>query len=209
MQLTKYGHACVRLTDGDSALVIDPGTYTEAAALTGATAVLVSHEHADHADLDQLAAACANDAALTVHGPAAWAESARARLGDAVVGVAVGDRFSAAGFDVRAVGGLHAEIIDGLPGCPNLGYLVDGVYHPGDSLFVPDEEVETLLVPSSGPWLKHREAIEFLRAIRPARAFPIHDALLSDLGLANIDAWLEGEGGADYARIPRGGSVTL
>jgi hypothetical protein len=62
---------------------------------------------------------------------------------------------------------------------------------------------------SSGPWLKHREAIEMLRSIRPARAFPIHDALLSDLGMANIDAWLEDEGGAEYARIPRGESVDL
>ncbi len=76
-------------------------------------------------------------------------------------------------------------------------------------MFVPDEPVETLLVPSSGPWLKHREAIEMLRAIRPARAFPIHDALLSELGLKNIDAWLEGEGGATYVRIPLGESVEL
>lgn len=36
--------------------------------------------------------------------------------------------------------------------------------------------------------------------MRPARAFPIHDALLSDLGLANFDGWMDEE--ADYARIP-------
>jgi L-ascorbate metabolism protein UlaG (beta-lactamase superfamily) len=209
MRLTKYGHACVRLEDADRVLVIDPGVYTEAEALAGATAVLVSHEHADHADVDQLEAACRSNPALTVHGPAAWAESVTARLGDGVVGVEAGDAFTAAGFGVKAVGGQHAEIIDGLPGCANLGYVVDGIYHPGDALFVPDEEVETLLIPSSGPWLKHREAIEFARAVKPARAFPIHDALLSDLGLANIDAWLEEKSGTEYTRIPLGGSVEL
>jgi L-ascorbate metabolism protein UlaG (beta-lactamase superfamily) len=209
MRLTKLGHACVRVEDGDRVLVIDPGTYTEPEALHGATAVLVTHEHADHVDLDRLESACTADPALTVHGPSAWAAGVAGRLGDGVAGVDPGDTFTAAGFGVRALGGQHAEIIDGLPGCANLAYLVDGLYHPGDSLFVPDEQVDTLLVPVSGPWLKHREAIEFMRAIRAPRAFPIHDAMLSDLGLANVDAWLEGQGDSEYARIPRGESVDL
>jgi L-ascorbate metabolism protein UlaG (beta-lactamase superfamily) len=209
MQLRKFGHACVRLEDGDRALAIDPGTYSEAAALDGATAVLVTHEHEDHADLDLLQAALRDNPALTIHGPTTWAQAAAARLGDVVVGVDVGDAFTAGGFGVQAVGGMHAEIIDGLPDCPNLGYVVDGIYHPGDSLFVPDEEIHAVLVPVSGPWIKHREAIEFLRAIRPARAFPIHDAMLSERGLANVDAWLEGQGGAAYERIPLGGSVSV
>jgi L-ascorbate metabolism protein UlaG (beta-lactamase superfamily) len=208
MRLTKYGHACVRLDDGDRALVIDPGTYSEAEALTGATAVLVTHEHADHADLDQLEAACAADPALTVHGPTAWAHRVRPRLGDGVVGVDAGDTFTSAGFDVAAVGGQHAEIIDGLPGCPNLGYVVEGIYHPGDSYFRPSEPVEILLLPASGPWTRHREAIELTRAIAPRRTFPIHDAMSSELGHRNFDAWL-GEQDTDYARIPLGGSIEL
>jgi len=208
MRLTKFGHACVRIDEGDRRLVIDPGTYTEAEALTGADAVLVTHEHGDHADVDQLAQACRSNPRLTVHGPAAWAESVRSRLGDGVVGVREGDTFEAAGFGVAAVGGQHAEIIDGLPGCPNLGYVVEGVYHPGDSYFVPQQGVAALLVPASGPWARHREGIEFVRAISPARAFPIHDALLSELGCRNFDAWLDEEA-PDYERIPLGQSVDL
>jgi L-ascorbate metabolism protein UlaG (beta-lactamase superfamily) len=208
MRLTKFGHACVRLEDGDRRLVIDPGTYTEPEALAGADAVLVTHEHADHADTDKLEAACAANPGLTVHGPSSWADSVRDRLGDAVSGVSAGEDFTAAGFTVRAVGGKHAEIIDGLPGCPNLGYVVAGIYHPGDSYFVPAEPVEVLLVPASGPWTRHRDGIEFLRAIGPSRAFPVHDALYSELGCRNFDAWLDGEA-PDYARIPLGGSVDL
>lgn len=208
MRLTKFGHACVRLEHDDRRLVIDPGTYTEPDALAGADTVLVTHEHADHADVDQLEAACAANPELTVHGPTAWAETVRGRLGGGVVGVREGEAFTAAGFSVRAVGGRHAEIIDGLPGCPNLGYVVEGVYHPGDSYFVPSEPVDTLLVPAAGPWARHREGIEFLRAIAPARAFPIHDAGLSDIGLHNFDGWLAEED-TDYARIPLGGSVSL
>lgn len=205
MRLTKYGHACVRLEDGDRVLVIDPGTMSEAEALSGATAVLITHEHEDHLDVGKLAAARKSNPALTVHTHAGLA----ATLGDGVTAVAVDDTFTAAGFTVRVVGGEHAEIIDGLPGCPNIGFIVDGVYHPGDSLFVPAEPVETLLVPASGPWLKLGEAIEFVRAVEPARTFPIHDANLSDIGQGNFDAWLEGERVTAYARIPLGGSVDL
>ena len=208
MRLTKFSHACVRLEDGDRRLVIDPGNYTDPEALAGATAVLVTHEHADHVDLDHLEAALAANPDLTVHGPSSWVESVRAQLGDALTGVTEGDAFTAAGFDVVAVGGKHAEIIDGLPDCANLGYVVAGIYHPGDSYFVPTEGVETLLVPANGPWTKHREAIEFVRAVRPARAFPIHDIGLSELGCSNFDAWM-GDEDPDYERIPLAGSVEL
>ncbi|WP_329115415.1 MBL fold metallo-hydrolase [Streptomyces sp. NBC_01465] len=206
MRLTKYGHACVRLEEGGRVLVIDPGNLSGPGVLTGATAVLITHEHEDHVDVEQLTAARKNNPALTVHTHPALASE----LGDGVSAVEVGDTFTAAGFTVRAVGGAHAEIVDGLPGCPNIGFVVEGVYHPGDSLFVPDEPVHTLLLPSSGPWIKHGEAITFFRAIGPARAFPIHDAHHSEVGRENFDAWLsDEEGGKVYARIPVGASVDL
>lgn len=55
MRLTKSGHACVRIDNGDRVLVIDPGTVTEPEALAGATAVLVTYEHDDHIDVGKLA----------------------------------------------------------------------------------------------------------------------------------------------------------
>ena len=105
------------------------------------------------------------------------------------------------------IGDIHAEVIDGLPGCPNLGFIVDGLYRPGDSFFVPTDEVDTLLVPASGPWVKIGDAITFVRGVRPARAFPIHDIQLSTIGLEYFDEWLEEE--TDYARIPVGDSADL
>ncbi|SNT43159.1 hypothetical protein SAMN05216276_104271 [Streptosporangium subroseum] len=71
----------------------------------------------------------------------------------------------------------------------------------------PSEEIDTLLVPASGPWVKIGEAITFVRGVRPARAFPIHDIQLSKIGLEYFDAWLEEE--TDHARIPAGASVDL
>ena len=41
MELTKHGHACVVLSDGDRRLVIDPGAFTEPTALDGACELTV------------------------------------------------------------------------------------------------------------------------------------------------------------------------
>jgi L-ascorbate metabolism protein UlaG (beta-lactamase superfamily) len=180
MQITKYTHACVRLEDAGRVLVIDPGEWSEPDALVGADAVLVTHEHADHIDVDRLAAA-----RLPVFAPTG-ADIA----GLDVTWVSADQQFDAAGFRVEAVGGRHAFIYGGKPDCPNLGYVIDDrIYHPGDAIFVPDRAIETLFVPAQGSWLKLTEAIDFVKAIKPSRTFPIHDAGLSERGLASVSAW--------------------
>jgi L-ascorbate metabolism protein UlaG (beta-lactamase superfamily) len=127
-----------------------------------------------------------------------------------VVTVAPGDVLEVGGFDVQVVGGRHADIYDSLPGCANVGYVVDGsVYHPGDALFVPEQDIATLLLPVSGPWLKLAEAIDFARAVAPQRAIPIHDALLSREGLGIVDRWVAMKAETDYSRVTDGESVDV
>jgi L-ascorbate metabolism protein UlaG (beta-lactamase superfamily) len=209
MLLTKYTHACVRLEKDGQVIVLDPGTFSEPESLQDAAAVLITHEHVDHVDTELLVAAQTGNPSLAVHTNADVVAKLNEK-GVTAQSVAVGSTFSVAGFDVRVVGGEHAEIYDGLPGCANVGFIVDdAVYHPGDSLFVPEGEIATLLVPVSAPWLKLREAIDFVRAIGPQRAYPIHDASLSVVGQNNVDAWLGGKGGSDYSRVPPGESVDL
>lgn len=184
MKITKFTHACVRIEHEGRVLVIDPGTWSEPGALVGADAVLVTHEHVDHVDVMRLAGA----------GVPVYAPDGADLSGLAHTPVAVGEEFAAAGFTVRALGGRHALIYGDRPRCTNLGYLVDGaVYHPGDSLFVPSEPVETLLVPVHGGWLKLNEAIDFVKAVKPSRAFGIHDAQINERGLESVNAWLAGE----------------
>ena len=213
MRMIKYTHACVRLVDGDRSLLIDPGTWAEDVAFEGATDVLVTHEHADHIDLGRLAALHGRNPDLRVYLPAsvaAQASESAPTMAPALNVVAVGDVFDAAGFTVRAVGGKHSVIYDGVPDVANIGYVVDdAVYHPGDSTFVPDVSVETLLVPTMAPWLKLAEAIDFVRAVRPSRAYSIHDAMLSERGQAGVDRWLAMRGETDYGRITPGDAVDL
>jgi hypothetical protein len=52
--------------------------------------------------------------------------------------------------------------------------------HPGDALFVPDEPVEVLAAPAAAPWMKIAEAVDFLRAVAPQHAVPIHQGVVAE-----------------------------
>ncbi|MER6593295.1 MBL fold metallo-hydrolase [Micromonospora purpureochromogenes] len=198
MRITKYTHACVRLERDGRVLVVDPGTWSEPAALVGADAVLVTHEHADHIDVLRLAGL-----GVPVFAPEGTELPALPTL--PVQRVRAGQRFSAAGFAVTAVGGRHATIHDGQPDCANLGYVVDDeVYHPGDSLHLPGQPVRTLLVPAQASWLKLTEAIGFARAVGAARTYPIHDAQVNERGLASVNGWFAETLGDGYRYLAPG-----
>lgn len=208
MRLTKHGHACVRIERDGAVLVIDPGEFSGPEVLDGADAVLVTHEHFDHLDVAALTAAVEKRPDLTVHTHTAVKSKLEA-LGDVVVTVDAGQSFEAAGFTIRAYGGQHAVNHPEIPRVANLGYLVDdAVYHPGDSFDIPaGARVDTLFVPVSAPWLKLAEAIEFTRAVRPRRAFALHDGLLNDVGLKVVNTHLERLSGTEYEWLAPGSTV--
>jgi L-ascorbate metabolism protein UlaG (beta-lactamase superfamily) len=212
MELTKHGHACVVLSDGERRLVVDPGGFTEQSALDGATAVLVTHEHADHFTPDRLRAALEADPGLEI-----WTNGSVARQLDGPGGrvhvVGHGDTFTAAGFEVQVHGELHAEIHPEIPRIPNIGFLLAGqVFHPGDAFTVPEDPVATLLLPMHAPWSKVAEVIDYVRAVHADQAFAVHDGLLSDAGLAVVGGLL-GERGpgtpTPFSRLAPGDSVEL
>ncbi len=88
--------------------------------------------------------------------------------------------FDAAGFRVTAHGGQHAVIHPMIPVIANVGYLIEGVYHPGDSFTVPAEPVQTLLLPTNAPWSKASEVVDFAISVRAPRVHQIHDSLIND-----------------------------
>lgn len=221
MRLTKMGHACVRVQkelaedqgERDRAvLVIDPGTLTEDAALDGASAVLVTHEHFDHLDGERLRAALGRNPQLEI-----WANQGVVKqlgtLDGHVHTVGKGDVFSVAGFHVKVYGERHAVIHPDFPVVENSGFLIDGeVFHPGDAFTVPDTSVSTLLLPTNAPWLKVSEMIDYLRQVKPPHAYSIHDGLLNEHGLGVVDYVLDRrarEMQADVRRLLPGESVNL
>lgn len=182
--LTRWGHACVRIDSPGGVLVIDPGTYSDLdRALADADAVLVTHVHPDHLDAGRVAAS-----GVPVWGPSeVVAALASAGMPSHLLhAVAEGDELSPTGLDVRVLGKQHAVIHPDLPAMQNVAYLLGGsVLHPGDSLpALPAGRVLVLLVPTSGGWVHLDAVIDWVRALRPELAVPIHDAMLSPPGQA-------------------------
>lgn len=180
MRLTKLGHACLYINDGETSVVIDPGTFSSGfEELRGLSAILITHKHNDHVDLDRIRALVeANPQALVVADP-----DTAAQLGERGITVqvaAAGDAFDAGGLSVRVHGEQHAVIHTDIPVIPNVGYFVgDTVFHPGDAFTVPDVPVSVLGLPTGGPWLKLAEAVDYLRAVGPRIAVPIHERTLA------------------------------
>ena len=193
MRITKLGHACVRIEHDDHVLVIDPGGFSEPDAAEGATAVLVTHEHPDHLDVERLRATDA---------PVFTIAAVRDRIADADGGVAQrvtvvspGQQIDA-GLPVTAVGELHAVIHPDLSRINNSGYVVDlgttRVYHPGDALTPPGGPVDVLFLPIHAPWSKISEVADFARTVGAGRSVAVHDGLLNDNGLNIVGGVLGG-----------------
>ena len=217
MRLTKHAHATVALADGERSLLIDPGTFTSNSAelIAAATAILITHDHPDHFDPSVIATALLARPELRVWAPASLAENhadfaAGTELAGRITAVAPGDSITANGFEVRAVGGEHAVIHRDLPSLSNVGYVINGdVYHPGDAYFVPEIPVETLLAPTSGPWTKLTDLVDFIRAVAPKRTVQIHDLMLSDLGRGSFARFTKRLTGQELLTLAPGESLEL
>jgi L-ascorbate metabolism protein UlaG (beta-lactamase superfamily) len=209
MRITKFGHACVRVEQGGQSLVIDPGGFSEPESVEGVSAVLVTHEHPDHLDIDNLRR-CDVPVFAGSGVAAALAEQAP-DVAERLREVSAGEEFVVAGMRVGVCGELHALIHEDVPRVVNTGYCIENeVFHPGDSFTSPPQPVSTLLTPLHAPWMRLAEAVDFARTACSARVIAIHDGFLNDDGLAlsgRMMSNLLGGFGLEYRRLRPGEDV--
>ncbi|KNY07188.1 MULTISPECIES: MBL fold metallo-hydrolase [unclassified Microbacterium] len=182
MRVTKFEHAALRIEKGDDVLVIDPGSFTAPLDdLHGLVAVVITHEHPDHWTPEHLDRILRAAPGTPIFAPAGVA---RAAEGYEITVVAPGETVTAGDFSLRFFGGTHEVIHSSLPVVENVGVLVDDVfYYPGDSYAVPEGiDVQTMAAPLGAPWLKIGEAMDYVLAVKPRRAFGTHDMTLSVAG---------------------------
>jgi len=181
VQITHFGHSCVLVETATARLLFDPGSFSSGfEQLRDLTAVLLTHQHPDHVDIDRLPALLeANPAAQLIADAGTVAMLADKGLQARTT--RAGETFELSGTAVHAVGGEHAVIHPDVPVIDNVGFVLENgaFYHPGDSFFVPEERIDVLGLPTGAPWLKLSEAVDFLRAVAPRTAVPIHEAVLS------------------------------
>jgi len=212
MRVTKHEHATLRLDESGDALIIDPGSFTSPLDdLSKIVGVVITHEHPDHwtsEHLDRILRAVPGTPVFAPAGVAAAAD------GYEITVVSPGDVVEVGRFSLRFFGGEHAVIHSSLPPVQNVGVLInDELYYPGDSYAVPEGvDVDALAAPLGAPWLKIGEAMDFVLAVKPRRAFGVHDMTLSVIG-RNMHRqrlqWATEQHGGEFFELDPGESLDL
>jgi L-ascorbate metabolism protein UlaG (beta-lactamase superfamily) len=187
MRLTHLGHSCVLVEAGEVRVLLDPGTYSHGfEELTDLDAIVITHGHVDHLDAERLPTLLeANDGVRIIAEPEVATELTGVGLD--TTALHPGETLQLAGTDLRAVGGDHAVVHPDIPRIGNVGVLIscgDGpvFFHPGDAYDTAPEGVDVLALPLAAPWAALRETVDFLRAVAPRVAVPIHDGMLAPGG---------------------------
>ncbi len=212
MELTHFGHSCLLASFPGTRILFDPGNFSHGfEGITGLSAILITHQHPDHADPARLPALVeANPGAALYADP-----QTAAQLGGAWRAVHAGDEFSVDRLTIRGVGGRHAVIHPEVPVIDNISYLVgDGEHaarlmHPGDALFVPGEPVHVLATPAAAPWMKISEAVDYLRAVAPTHAVPIHQGIIASQARGIFYGRLTEMTKTDFRVLPEESAVEL
>jgi L-ascorbate metabolism protein UlaG (beta-lactamase superfamily) len=205
MNVTKLEHACLIVEEGQDSLVIDPGNFTRPVDVSGAVAVVITHEHPDHVTPEQLRRVLADSPGIPVFAPAGVAASLAVLVPEVTVDVVTdGDRRTAGAFQLAFHGVQHQLIHRSVPIVDNTGVIVnDLLFYPGDAYVNPGVPVRTLAAPIGAPWLKVSEMMDWVLDLAPERTFPTHDRTLSDAGFAMAAARLA------EATAPSGEAVVL
>jgi L-ascorbate metabolism protein UlaG (beta-lactamase superfamily) len=196
LKITKYIQSCLKIEDAENALLVDVGTLTMAeysvSDFGDFDAVLFTHSHADHFDVDKLGELTARGA--QIYGNANVAQSAK---GAKVEVVGQTEEFVVAGFKVKAIAMEHCLMVDGSPaGIPNTGFLInDRLLLAGDSTEDPGITAEIVAIPIFGPDISFKDAFGLAKATKAKTLIPVHydvagmnPAVFERLGARGLDA---------------------
>jgi L-ascorbate metabolism protein UlaG (beta-lactamase superfamily) len=182
MKITKYPQSCLIIENNNKRIIIDPGSFVSpkfsVEALLPVDAILITHEHQDHADPNLI-----NELIRDKKIPVIANDSAQAVLGDCITKVVRdNETFEIEGFKITARELPHMDMVDGTKGPKNTGFVIDDIFfHPGDGIEINNLQVETAAVPLAGPDLSPKDVYGFIKELNVQTVIPIHyDAFPAD-----------------------------
>ncbi len=181
MKVTKFGHSCLLVEMDGARILLDPGVYSTAEdKVKGLDAILITHEHFDHLDIDLLKRVLEKNVHARIF-TNKGAGSILRKEGITHELVEDGMQLDVKGVCVEVYGDLHAVLYRTVPRVPNTGYFIGGrLFYPGDALFKPPKPVEILALPVTAPWSKISEVVDYAIDVKPRVAFPVHDGMLKN-----------------------------
>lgn len=182
MKVTKYNHACLFLEKNGQFLVTDPGKFTALPAdLKDIVGIIVTEEHIDHFDIDNIQKILEQSPQAQVYSTAAVCgqlsnQDIKTREVSGKKALRIGQ------FSVEFAEGDHAPSYKVSP-CRVVTIIVDGeLYYPSDSYIRPNKSVKVLALPTSGPWHKVEEAVDFANSVASEFILATHNGLYNQDG---------------------------
>lgn len=181
MRLVRYPQSCLVVEVAGARIAIDPGTFVTArftvADLGPLDAVLYTHRHADHLDVEVV-----DD--LLARGTRLYGNADVTELLGSSRCTTLEDRreTTLAGVSVLPRDLPHVVLVDGSPGPPNTGFLVDGtLFHPGDGMELTGISARAAAIPISGPSISFHDAYRLVQRLGAEHVVPIHyDSFTAD-----------------------------
>ncbi|MBI2021318.1 MBL fold metallo-hydrolase [Candidatus Daviesbacteria bacterium] len=176
MKVRKYPQSHLVITKDNQKIIIDPGNITfskgfKIEEFVGADGYLITHQHADHMDPENIRAVVASS---PVFGNADVVAKLN-EFGIKATVVSNRQKFNIKSFEIEAVDLPHCKMTDGTDGPPNTGFIIDRVlFHPGDGDEDPGVRVDNFALPIAGPSINMSGALKFAQDVNAKVVIPIH-----------------------------------
>lgn len=174
MHVTKYPQSCLKVEADGRAILFDLGqpatTKYQLGDFGKYDAVIYTHRHADHLDID--AAKRLHAAGTPLYGNA---DVAAAVGGGMVEVVGDGEELVIAGFKLKSYALEHCQMVNGSAGVPNNGYMInDQLLLPGDSTEVGSLRAYAAALPIFGPDISLHDAYQAAERLSAEVVIPVH-----------------------------------
>ena len=228
MHLKKLSHCCmvidIKGSDGKQRRILtDPGFYSieEHDKIKHADIVLITHEHQGHFHIESLKALLkrAPDASIFTNDTVG---ELLAKEGIEHHVMEHEDVVDHKGIHIEAYDKKHALLHKSIPQSSNVGFLISTqvgpvqaqdrpvcLFFPGDAFTDPKKPIDALALPTSGPWMKISEPIDYALQLKPRMAFPVHDG---EGGGGFRNMFIEkilGQNGIEFVKLEDGGELEL
>src|SRR6266516_7295054 len=105
MKITKLGHSCLLLEEGEARILMDPGAFSKGfEGMRDVSAVLITHQHADHCSPEALAKIRQNNPGVAVYADEGTVALLAGKGDGAVKAMHAGEEFEVAGVGVKVFG---------------------------------------------------------------------------------------------------------
>lgn len=182
MKLTKYEHACLILDNGNSRLIIDPGTFTNLPEdLNNVACIVITEEHLDHYNLSNIEKILSQSSNAQIISTVTVASQLKT-AGHSCLEIKGSKDLNVGGFSLTLVETDHSIIYASSP-CRVLTLKVDDfLYYSSDSFIPISSYVQVLALPTCGPWYKLSESVDFANSIDSKQIIATHNGLYNDIG---------------------------